>query len=239
MVHHDVVNNLPIETDNGTNPMVRVFQAKESRIQGEIDVFKQTPLNTLPLDVDVLKAVLTDELQTSLKQLQETLSNVEAQKQELQADLKKAQEQLYQHTEVQEAIKSKLQEETTASSTVKMMRKKQKKLEKYLSDLDEKVSDFLSEHFPSPTADDARQSMGRRSSSGQRTMDEFMHGKKMTSLQGLIQRLMKAQLERPHDPYIPVQVKYWPPYIELLLRSGVILHKPDDSNFIRLTPFHL
>jgi hypothetical protein len=30
---------------------------------------------------------------------------------------------------------------------------------------------------------------------------------------------MNASVSRPHDPYIPITPRYWPPYIELLLRS--------------------
>jgi len=49
---------------------------------------------------------------------------------------------------------------------------------------------------------------------------------------------MNKSLKTPNDPYIDIDDKLWPPYIEMLLRSGIILRHPTIVHRIRLTAFH-
>jgi len=49
---------------------------------------------------------------------------------------------------------------------------------------------------------------------------------------------MSKCLETPNDAYIDIDDTLWPPYTEMLLRSGLVQRHPTDLHRIRLTPFH-
>lgn len=40
------------------------------------------------------------------------------------------------------------------------------------------------------------------------------------------------------DPYVPISRRYWPAYIELLLRSGIAEKHPKDNRLMKLVSFH-
>uniref|UniRef100_A0A8C3DFB6 Uncharacterized protein n=1 Tax=Corvus moneduloides TaxID=1196302 RepID=A0A8C3DFB6_CORMO len=50
----------------------------------------------------------------------------------------------------------------------------------------------------------------------------------------LINKLMTT----PHEPYVTINESFWPPYIELLLRYGIVLRHPEDPKRLRLEAFH-
>ena len=52
------------------------------------------------------------------------------------------------------------------------------------------------------------------------------------------QTLMNRLFESPHDCYMKLLPTYWPPYIQLLLRSNIIQRHPDNCELIKLVAFH-
>jgi len=54
----------------------------------------------------------------------------------------------------------------------------------------------------------------------------------------VVQSLINKSLETPNDPYINIDDALWPPYVEMLLRSGIIVRHPTNLYRIRLTAFH-
>ena len=46
-------------------------------------------------------------------------------------------------------------------------------------------------------------------------------------------------VESPNDPYLVLDERHWPAYIELLLRCNIVLQHPDDDRRIKLVPFYL
>ena len=50
---------------------------------------------------------------------------------------------------------------------------------------------------------------------------------------------MNANADSPNDPYVVVDHRYWPPYIELLLECDIVVRHPADTRRIKLLPFHL
>ncbi len=46
-------------------------------------------------------------------------------------------------------------------------------------------------------------------------------------------------MRTPHDPYIRLTPAHRAPYVELLLQSDIAQLHPEDSNRVRLVPFHL
>jgi len=49
---------------------------------------------------------------------------------------------------------------------------------------------------------------------------------------------MNAIVTRPSDPYIVLQPQHWPPYVELLVRAGIAVKHPQNSDLVKLTEFH-
>ncbi|XP_077979744.1 centromere protein K-like [Glandiceps talaboti] len=306
MVHSDIQKAGEVQTTaNVKNPMLAICQAKEKRLQAEVDALRQRPLNVLPQRSEVLKAVVKDELQTSLKQLEETLSDVKIRKKELQDELNRFVEELityvkscedlqspilvvayvvkgrvwgntikilrgpsvdsiqcsfeglcggctanFLRTEIQLQQQQELHQEMLSKmegigrgADVRLIREakqKHKKMERYSSELERKLTEFLAEHFPLPTPDDdLGKGKRKRRTSGQTTIDQYVDGKHFVSLRRIIRRMAKQQFESPHDPYIVIEDSYWPPYLELLLRCGVIVKNPQNSQYIKLRPFHL
>uniref|UniRef100_A0A663N2J8 Centromere protein K n=1 Tax=Athene cunicularia TaxID=194338 RepID=A0A663N2J8_ATHCN len=77
---------------------------------------------------------------------------------------------------------------------------------------------FLSDHFPLPET-------GRSAKKKKKNVKTDM----------LVNKLMST----PHEPYVTINDSFWPPYIELLLRSGIALRHPEDAKKIRLEAFHM
>lgn len=50
---------------------------------------------------------------------------------------------------------------------------------------------------------------------------------------------MNRSVEAPNDPYIVIDDRYWPPYLQLLVRVGIAQRHPEDDNRVKITPFHL
>ena len=53
------------------------------------------------------------------------------------------------------------------------------------------------------------------------------------SLEEMIEELMNLYFEKPND-YIELSEKYWPPYVELLHRYGIIVSQTNDDRLIKL-----
>ncbi|GCC43208.1 hypothetical protein chiPu_0026996, partial [Chiloscyllium punctatum] len=54
----------------------------------------------------------------------------------------------------------------------------------------------------------------------------------------LCQLLITKAMKSPHDPYLELDDTFWPPFLEALLRYGVVLRHPDDPHRIRLEEFN-
>uniref|UniRef100_A0A8C5TRR1 Centromere protein K n=1 Tax=Malurus cyaneus samueli TaxID=2593467 RepID=A0A8C5TRR1_9PASS len=84
------------------------------------------------------------------------------------------------------------------------------KLKTYKKELLSALGEFLDEHFPPPER-------------GENTKKKMLINKLITT---------------PHEPYVTINESFWPPYIELLLRTGTALRHQEDPNRIRLEAFH-
>lgn len=72
-----------------------------------------------------------------------------------------------------------------------------------------------------------------------RSADKTMTVRNMLSLKDIISELMNKCFDEPNQPYIILDKRYWPPYVELLLRCQIAVRHPDDPRRIKLIPFHL
>lgn len=117
------------------------------------------------------------------------------------------------------------------------------------------MNDFLSKHFPRPTAlevehggaagDGAAAEGGSTPGSGKRSRaaggiaSYLQQPSEMLSLSEILEELMNIAITKPHAPYVVIDGRYWEPYVELLVRWGIVLKHPQHSNQVKLVAFHI
>ena len=52
-----------------------------------------------------------------------------------------------------------------------------------------------------------------------------------------LQLLMNQSLKEPHDPYVTIDNRFWPPYVEMLLRYDIAVRHQENNFKIRLETF--
>jgi centromere protein K len=50
---------------------------------------------------------------------------------------------------------------------------------------------------------------------------------------------MNKCIETPNDAYVELDDTFWPPYIEMLIRCGIVQRHPENELRIKLTAYHL
>ncbi|NXH37210.1 CENPK protein, partial [Myiagra hebetior] len=163
---------------------------------------------------DVLLELGKEELQKVKNDLEMVLSTVRSKNKKLEEDLKR--EQLWY--EEQEQMLETLTDEETKSQVEQPSTKrgfdevknKIMNLKTYKKELLSALGEFLDEHFPLPEK-------------GENTKNKILINKLITT---------------PHEPYVTLNESFWPPYIELLLRCGMVLRHPEDPKRLRLEAFH-
>ncbi|XP_066037309.1 centromere protein K isoform X4 [Chamaea fasciata] len=166
---------------------------------------------------DVLLELGKEELQKVKNDLEMVLLAVQSKNKQLEEDLKR-EEQWYEQQKQMLDTLNKMEEEANTQVEQLSTKRESDELEKkilkvrtYKRELLDALGDFLDEHFPQPEE-------------GENTEKKI-----------LINKLMST----PHEPYVTINESFWPPYIELLLRYGIALRHPEDSNRMRLQAFHI
>lgn len=214
----------------------RVLKVKEKKLQTELIAVENQGLQVTSTDPNYTDAHLKSELLTSIQQLEETLQIIKGQRKQVEDDLKREEELLQQHQEVQKSLQIKIaileQEKENVqgvTSQVKELERKKKSADVYLVEITKKLGSFLAENFPLPSPDNLK---------GSKAKVHLDPNVRYISLQKLTEDLMNISYVRPHDPYIRIKESHWPPYIELLLRCGIAKRHPQDCNLIRLVAFN-
>lgn len=214
----------------------RVLKVKEKKLQTELIAVENQGLQVTSTDPNYTDAHLKSELLTSIQQLEETLQIIKGQRKQVDDDLKREEELLQQHQEVQKSLQIKIgileQEKENVqgvTSQVKELERKKKSADVYLVEITKKLGSFLAENFPLPSPDNLK---------GSKAKVHLDPNVRYISLQKLTEDLMNISYVRPHDPYIRIKESHWPPYIELLLRCGIAKRHPQDCNLIRLVAFN-
>lgn len=230
---------------SGTNflPSSDVLTEKIRQTKAEIDVVKNSPISTLPespiLQFDVVKC----DLEKGLAELHDTLLFIKADAQELEREIvdeeqlgvqlgdivieslnKRLSDQIFEKDDV-EGAKEKLKSE---------IEEKRIKATAYFKQLLRDSSDFCKKYFKLPSEEEFSEIQKKL-----RSADKTATTRNMLSLKDIISELMNKCFDEPNQPYIVLDTRYWPPYIELLLRCQIALRHPDDPRRIKLIPFHL
>ena len=221
-----------------------IHLAKEQQLRAQIDVLRNTEPSVLPLNDVVQFEVVRKEVETSIGGLQQTVTLVQSELEELDRELE--QEELFKSET--EQVQSVLQEKLSAAlegqqgdddnSLLNDLKHKETMLKKYHRQLMKKMAAFVGEHFPEPSEENIQKwksQVNKQSSESHSSME----GVEYMSLLLLLQNLLNQCMDSPHDPYIAITEQFWPPYVELLVRSCIAVRNPDNHNEIRLMPFHM
>ncbi|XP_071961622.1 centromere protein K-like [Antedon mediterranea] len=218
--------------------MSQISEAKEKRLQAEIDANIKTSPSLLSTNSEVIEAVLLSDLQTCVEQLKQTLSVVKTQRRELVEETERERRLLKQHKEVKASIEEKIEveqkiPEKSHDSELKNWEEMKKRWIEKQKNLMKNLGQFAKQHFPMPNIPDSKR---KRHLSGKTVDDDD----ELFQLFEILEVLMnKSTGEDKHDPYVQVTSNFWPPYVELLLRCGIARRHPEDSNRIALTSYHM
>lgn len=103
------------------------------------------------------------------------------------------------------------------------------KIKIYKEELLNALGEFLEEHFPLPE----KGGNAKKKNSSEEPAVELI------TLREILEILVHKLMSTPHEPYVTINDSFWPPYIELLLRYGIVLRHPEDPNRMRLEAFHM
>ncbi|KFP81567.1 Centromere protein K, partial [Apaloderma vittatum] len=201
---------------------VKAFTAEYNEWQ------KRSP-EIISANPDVLLTVGREELQKVKKELEMVLSALRVKNKQLDEDLNREQQWYEEQEQIAAALerieeREKTQtEELSKNSIFNELHNEASKLKTFKEELLNALGKFLEDHFPLP----------EKSGRAKKCFFSFP----MSNPFGL-QILIKKTLKTPHEPYVTISDSFWPPYIELLLRYGIVLRHPEDPNRIRLEAFH-
>ncbi|KAJ1964144.1 hypothetical protein IWQ62_003013 [Dispira parvispora] len=222
-----------------------ILLAEEKRLQIEINRLKELNDRGLPPHSDIpdlSTAVL--KLQEEIHDLNETIANVQGHVQQLRTDI--AQDRtLWQETEsLESALQSALatHKSPTGDGLMETLLQEKKDRLKHTRQQSTQIMGellrFLQAHYPPVTLEE-HPTRAKRSRS--MTADSAVTTPPVTSfsLADLLEDLMNLSVSSPGNPYYSLQTgQYWEPYVDLLLKAGVIIHHPQDVSRIKLVEFH-
>ncbi|NWW65148.1 CENPK protein, partial [Ifrita kowaldi] len=173
-------------------------------------------------------------LQKVKNDLEMVLSTVRSKNKKLEEDLKREQQWCEEQEQMLDTF-NKTEEETITQveqpSTKRglgELKNKIMKLKTYKKELLSALGEFLDEHFPLP---EKGENTKNKKSSAEPVVE-------LITMQEVLEILINKLMTTPHEPYITINESFWPPYIELLLRCGIVLRHPEDPQRLRLEAFH-
>ncbi|KAM6991671.1 centromere protein K [Passerculus sandwichensis] len=204
----------------------------------DFDQWQARNPEVLSTNPDVLLELGKEELQIIKNGLEMMLSTVKSKNKRLEEHLKREQQWNEEQKEMLETI-NKMEEEANTevehpskkslkTRELNELKNKLLKLETYKEELLSALGEFLDEYFPLP---EEGENIKKKNSSAEAALEQI-------SLQEFLEMLINTLMTTPHEPYITINQSFWSPYVELLLRYGVVLRHPEDPNRIRLQAYH-
>ncbi|NXO12434.1 CENPK protein, partial [Oriolus oriolus] len=187
---------------------------------------------------DVLLELGKEELQKVKNDLEMVLSAVQLKNKNLEEDLKREQQWCEEQEQMLDTL-NKTEEETKTEveqpSTKSLktggfdeLENKIMKVKTYKKELLSALGEFLDEHFPLP---EKVENTENKNSSAKPAL-------RLITVQEILEILINKFATTPHEPYVTINESFWTPYIELLLRCGIVLRHPRDPKRLRLEAFH-
>ncbi|XP_078061458.1 centromere protein K [Mustelus asterias] len=219
------------------NPLA-VLLARERALLAELSVQRNRTPKPLLANQEVLTCLGKQELQNTDRQLEMILSCVRARKKSLQEELEREQKWLQEQLEMEKALQEKLEDQQqqdfltlSKNSVIQKMKINMEKVTLRKEKLLSALGNFLDVHYPPP----AEAEVGRKAARLASTRGDNAAG--FITLHEILEHLMTKTMKTPHDPYLELDDSFWPPFVEALLRYGVVLRHPEDPHRIRLEEF--
>uniref|UniRef100_UPI00398E44BE centromere protein K isoform X2 n=1 Tax=Pristiophorus japonicus TaxID=55135 RepID=UPI00398E44BE len=214
-----------------------VLLARERALLAELSVQKDRISKPLLINQEVLTCLGKQELQNADAQLEMILSCVRSRKKTLQQELEREQRWLQEQLEMEKSLQEKRTEHPqfltlSENSVVQKMKLNMEKVTSQKEKLLSALGNFLDEHYPLPN-------QARTSGKKKRPAPEVgADTDNLITFHEVLERLMTKAMKSPHDPYVELDDRFWPPYVEALLRYGVVSRHAEDPQRIRLEPFN-
>ncbi|KAL4226714.1 hypothetical protein ACF0H5_014694 [Mactra antiquata] len=227
-------------SENTESITCKILREKCKLMESQIRQFDERKLNALPDDIDIQYAVLKDNLIKRIQQHKECSSFLEMHKKETQELLEREltinEELKAVVTSIEMKLQETEQEKYSKSEVLKRLEAKCSTVDKINKQRWNDMCTFLDEHYPLPDVA-AFSKVKTKLCDGEE--HSLMNLQDLLPLKLIVKELMKACIDRPNDPYIVIDHRYWPPYVDLLVQCDIALRHPEHSGRIKLMPFHL
>ncbi|XP_048786646.1 centromere protein K [Lagopus muta] len=183
---------------------------------------------------EVLLLLGEEELQEVKKELEMVLSAVQSKNEKLKEDLEREQQwhdELVQIVNAFKETEEEMKKEVVTDSEKRLfqeLKNQMSELREYKKKLLNALGEFLEEHFPLP----------EKNGNAKKKRYSEEPCEQVITMHEILEILLNQLMSTPHKPYVTVDDSFWPPYVELLLRSGIVLRHPEDPDRIRLEAFH-
>lgn len=233
--------DVPNQASFGPSSDLLVEKIKQTR--AEIDILQNSPLSVLPESTDLQYDLLEKELEKSISELTETRTFISVESNEIEIEIQQEEELSHQLSDlIVDSLARRLGEQNFETTDAAGAREKLKgeiaekriKANAYLIQLLNESSKFCNKYFNLPSEQDFNDQQKKL-----RSADRTITVRNMFCLKDIISELMNKCFDEPNEPYIILNKRYWPPYIELLLRCQIVVRHQDDPRRIKLIPFHL
>ncbi|NXC38035.1 CENPK protein, partial [Penelope pileata] len=215
---------------------VSVLMAQMKAFRAEYYQWQKRKPELISTNPEIPLLLGEEELQKVKKDLEMVLSAIQSKNEQLKEDLEREQQwhdEQEQILSVCNELEGDMKKEAVSDSdkrALEELEKQMRELKEYKKKLLNALSEFLDEHFPFPEGYENAGKKKKKSSEDS--------GEQLITMHEILEILLNQLLCTPHDPYVKVSDSFWPPYLELLLRSGIALRHPEDPNRIRLEAFH-
>ncbi|KAK3090259.1 hypothetical protein FSP39_010478 [Pinctada imbricata] len=212
-----------------------VVESRLNEVKSEINLLHSSEIKLLPDSEEHILESLRCELESSLTELKETLSFTKSQCHELQSEVDQETQINQQLKSVVESVKKKLETDSSdGDDTQKELQEKISEANQTFQYLRKNLVAFIKQHFPLPSQETLSEAKKKL-----RSADYSAAREDLFSMKEILELLLNKSLEDPNDPFITIDHQFWPPYVELLLRSKIVVRHKDDEKRIKLVSFHL
>eukprot|EP01135_Chromosphaera_perkinsii_P009939 Nk52_evm32s1967 gene=Nk52_evmTU32s1967 len=239
-------NSMAADGIMNASERISLLKSRENKYKSEID-FLLYNQDSVENDHTLSKVECKDELLKSITQLEQSLSLLRCESDVAKQQLKRLQETNEEMAQLKETLTRRagsLNAELSSGSTVNgalEQKRKEKQIVQSNTILMQQMSAFFNKYYPSPnkpisSLESPSPIKRKRKRHGK---EIYFNGKGFCALQTILEEIMNSGMVQPHDPYIPIRDDYYPPYVELLVRSGIAEYHPNNSNLIKLVGFHI
>ncbi|NP_001038128.1 centromere protein K isoform 1 [Gallus gallus] len=213
---------------------VSLLLTRMQALRAEYHQWQKRNPELISTNPEVLLLLGEEELQKVKKELEMVLSAVQLKNEKLKEDLEREQQWHDEQVQILNAFKEieeEMKKEVVTDSEKRVfqeLKNQMLELKEYKKKLMNALGEFLEEHFPLP----------EKNGNAKKKRYSEEPPEQVITIHEILEILLNQLMSTPHEPYVTVDDSFWPPYLELLLRSGIVLRHPEDPNRIRLEAFH-